>query len=58
MKKHYVIVKTVICDLKGDACEDGVNVPYKDAIRLNCKRCPYYIEWKKEVEKNEVSTRN
>ena len=50
MKKHYVIVKTVICDIKGDACEDGVNVPYKDAITLDCEHCSYYIEWKKKGE--------
>jgi len=48
MKKYYVIVKTVICDIKGDACEMAEDIPYKDVIVLDCEHCPYYIEWKKK----------
>jgi len=46
MKRHYVVVKTVICDLIGEACPNAENVLYKKPIILDCENCPAYIEWK------------
>ena len=39
-KKHYHIVKQVICDLKGESC-CGV-YPYGDAIAPDCRGCDWY----------------
>jgi len=53
MKKHYYVIKTIICDLSGQGCGDSClyNLP---VFKPDCENCDIYQE---HIESKGVETK-
>jgi len=43
-KKHYYIIKYIVCDLSGERC--GEVAPYQTKLLPDCKICDYWRDAK------------